>query len=108
MFKSFIEAQFPVSRVSKESYKERKANHGQTLTGLGKWWGRKPLVLVRATILGLLMPASDDGKKDREIFLKLMTMDRDGLHRRRSKAMSQQQIFEALNESGRNASFTVE
>ena len=34
MFKSFIETQLPVSRVSKECYKERKANHGQTLTGL--------------------------------------------------------------------------
>src|SRR3954468_2265771 len=108
MTKSFIEVQFPVSRLSKESYKERKANHGQTLTGLGKWWGRKPLVLVRATILGLLMPASDDPKKDREIFLKLMTMDDDGLRRRRSKSMSQQEIFETLEDSERNASFTVD
>lgn len=66
--KSFIEVQFPVSKVSKESYKERKANLGQTLTGLGKWWGRKPLVLVRAAILGLLMPASKDAKK--ELYLK--------------------------------------
>lgn len=63
---SFIEAQFPVSKISKESYKERKAGASQTLTGLGKWWGRKPLVLVRATILGLLMPASDDPQKDLE------------------------------------------
>ena len=69
--KSFIEVQFPVSKVSKESYKERKANLGQTLTGLGKWWGRKPLVLVRAALLGLLLPASDEPKKDMEIFLKL-------------------------------------
>lgn len=45
--RSFIETQFPVSKLNKESYKERKANHGQTLTGLGKWWGREPLVLVR-------------------------------------------------------------
>ena len=65
--KSFIEVQFPVSKVSKESYKERKANLGQTLTGLGKWWGRKPLVLVRAALLGLLLPASDEPKKDMEI-----------------------------------------
>ena len=57
---SFIEKQFPVSKISKESYKERKANNGQTLTGLGKWWGRKPLVMVRAAILGSLMPASDN------------------------------------------------
>ena len=41
--KSFIEVQFPVSKISKESYKERKAGTNQTLTGLGKWWGRKPL-----------------------------------------------------------------
>ncbi len=58
--KSFIEIQFPVSKVSKESYKERKAGQSQTLTGLGKWWGRKPLILVRTALLGLLMPASDN------------------------------------------------
>ena len=72
MQKSFMEVQFPVSKVSKESYKERKANLGQTLTGLGKWWGRKPLILVRATILGLLLPATDNPAKDREIFLKIL------------------------------------
>ena len=67
--KTFIETQFPVSLVSKESYKERKAVASQTLTGLGKWWGRKPLILVRASILGVLMPASDNPQKDREVFL---------------------------------------
>lgn len=35
--KSFIESQFPVSKISKESYKERKAGGGQILTGVGKW-----------------------------------------------------------------------
>ena len=49
--RSFIEAQFPVSKVSKESYKERKSNHSQTLAGLGKWWGRKPLVMIRAALV---------------------------------------------------------
>ena len=83
----FIEEQFPVSKVSKESYKERKAGASQTLTSLGKWWGRKPLVLVRAAIIGMLMPVSDDPKKDREIFLKIMTVDDDGLWRRRSKSI---------------------
>ena len=82
---TFIETQFPVSRLSKESYKERKANYSQTLTGLGKWWGRKPLVLVRAVILGLLLPASGDPRKDREVFLALLTMDDDGLRRRKSR-----------------------
>lgn len=79
---SFIETQFPVSRLSKESYKERKANYSQTLTGLGKWWGRKPLILCRATILGLLLPATDDAEGDRACFLALLTMDEDGLLRR--------------------------
>src|SRR5688572_14390467 len=79
---SFIEVQFPVSKLSKESYNERQAVGGQTLTGLGKWWGRKPLVLVRAIILGLLLPATDEPDSDRETFLALMTMDDEGLLQR--------------------------
>jgi adenine-specific DNA methylase len=75
---SFIETQFPIARLSAESYKERKANNSQTLTRLRKWWGRKPLILVRAAIVGMLMPASADAKKDREVFLKVLTMDDDG------------------------------
>ncbi len=85
MNKSFIEVQFPVSKLSKESYKERKAGASQTLTCLGKWWGRKPLILVRATILGLLLPATEDPEKDREIFLKILTMDEEGLLSRKEK-----------------------
>jgi len=96
--KSFIEVQFPVSKVSKESYKERMANLGQTLTGLGKWWGRKPLVLVRAAILGVLLPVSHDLDKDREIFLKLMTMDDDGLFARKFKNLTQKELYEISDE----------
>lgn len=92
----FIETQFPVAKVSVESYKERKAGANQTLTGLGKWWGRKPLILVRAALLGLLMPASNNPEKDREIFLKLLTMDRDGLWRRKSKSIPQTRLAEEL------------
>ncbi|MGF1531342.1 MAG: DUF1156 domain-containing protein, partial [Puniceicoccaceae bacterium] len=79
---AFIETQFPIARLSAEAYKERKAGASQTLTGLGKWWGRKPLILVRASILGMLMPASNDPKRDREIFLKILTMDDDGAWQR--------------------------
>lgn len=79
---SFIETQFPIARLSAESYKERKAGASQTLTGLGKWWGRKPLILVRACIIGMLMPASSDAQRDREIFLKILTMDDDGTWQR--------------------------
>lgn len=105
-FKSFIEAQFPVAKVSKESYKESMANVGKTLTGLGKWWGRKPLVLVRATILGLLMPASDDPVKDREIFLKMMAMDDEGLWQRKYKNLSLRELFQRCDDDERAAYFT--
>jgi adenine-specific DNA methylase len=93
---SFIETQLPISKLSKESYKERKANYSQTLTGLGKWWGRKPLILVRAVILGLLMPASDNPRRDREIFLKLLTMDDEGLLRRRNKKFTAVELAERM------------
>ncbi len=106
--RSFIETQFPVSKISKESYKERKANYSQTLTGLGKWWGRKPLILVRATILGLLLPVSDDPKCDREIFLKTLTMDDEGLWQRKSKAISLKEIHLRLKAAEREQWFSHE
>lgn len=94
---SFIEKQFPVSKVSKESYKERKANNGQTLTGLGKWWGRKPLILVRAAILGCLIPSSDNPKKDMEIFQKLLSMDKEGLWLRKEKNFTLKELYEIVS-----------
>lgn len=96
---SFIEKQFPVSKVSKESYKERRANTGQTLTGLGKWWGRKPLILVRAAILGCLMPSSDNPKADMDIFLKILSMDNDGLLDRKQKSLSTKELYEIAQNS---------
>ncbi|HBM14777.1 MAG TPA: DNA methylase [Lentisphaeria bacterium] len=93
---SFIEVQFPVSKVSKESYKERKAGQSQTLTGLGKWWGRKPLILVRATLLGLLMPSTKDPVKDRGIFLKILMMDAEGVWKRKNKPMDDKVIIDNL------------
>jgi putative DNA methylase len=104
--KAFIEEQFPVSLISKESYKERKAVAGQTLTGLGKWWGRKPLILVRSVIIGLLMPVSDDPKKDREIFLKILTMDADGLWQR-CKGITAKEVYEWSSETEREKYFNV-
>ncbi len=84
----FIEQQLPISKLSKETYKERKANAGQTLTALGSYWkGRKPLILVRAVILGLLLPATSDSARDRAIFLKLMLMDDEGLRKRKAKSI---------------------
>ncbi|MGI8739930.1 MAG: DUF1156 domain-containing protein [Gammaproteobacteria bacterium] len=103
--RSFIEVQFPVSKLSKESYKERKAVAGQALTGLGKWWGRKPLIMIRATILGLLMPASVDAQKDRDVFLKILTMDEDGLRQRKTKSIPLPEIYARLSEPERRSWF---
>ena len=105
---SFIETQFPVSLLSKESYKERKANNSQTLTGLGKWWGRKPLILVRAVILGLLLPASGDAQKDREIFLSLLTMDAEGLRRRKTRNIPLKEVYRLLDDHERDAWFAAD
>lgn len=80
---SLIEVAFPAQKVSIEAQTERKANAGQTLTALGSYWkGRKPLVLVRACILGSLLPATDDAEKDLEIFELLMAMDDEAFERR--------------------------
>lgn len=98
---SFIEVQFPVSKLSKESYKERKAGDSQTLASLGKWHGRKPLVLVRALLLGLLLPATEDSKRDRETFLQLMTMDDEGMWRR-CKGLTAREVTRHLTHSERD------
>lgn len=80
---ALIEAVFPAQKISFEAQKERKANLGQTLTGLGSYWkGRKPLILVRAIVLGSLLPQTDDHEADLEIFERLMALDDEGLARR--------------------------
>ncbi|MCB1769254.1 MAG: DUF1156 domain-containing protein, partial [Candidatus Competibacteraceae bacterium] len=80
---ALIESVFPAQKVSFEAQKERKANLGQTLTGLGSYWkGRKPLILARAIVLGSLLPPTGDAEADLEIFEKLMAFDDEGLARR--------------------------
>lgn len=80
---SLIEHVFPVQRLSIDVFKERMAGSGQTLTALGSYWkGRKPLVLNRACILGSLLPATKDLKKDLEIFELLMSMDDESMRKR--------------------------
>jgi putative DNA methylase len=108
MQKSFIETQFPISKLSKESYKERKAVAGQTLTGLGKWWGRKPLILARATIIGPLLPASADPKKSREIFLKILTMGEEGLLKRKTKSISLKELYSRATPREKKEWFSAE
>ena len=106
--RSFIETQFPVSKLSKESYKERDAKNSQTLTPLGKWWGRKPLVMVRAVILGVLVPASDDADKDRAVFLALLTMDDEGLRGRKKRSIPLKEVYRRLSQQERDKWFAPE
>ena len=74
---------FPAQKVSFESQRERKAGAGQTLTALGSYWkDRKPLILVRAIVLGSLLPPTGDAEKDLEIYEQLLAFDKGGLARR--------------------------
>jgi adenine-specific DNA methylase len=80
---ALIETVFPAQKVSFEAQAERKAVAAQTLTGLGSYWkGRKPLILVRAIVLGSLLPATDDPEQDLAVFEKLMAFDDESLARR--------------------------
>lgn len=80
---ALIESVFPAQKISFEAQAERKAVAAQTLTGLGSYWkGRKPLILVRAIVLGSLLPATDDAEQDLTVFEKLMAFDEEGLARR--------------------------
>ena len=80
---SLIERAIPVQKISAEAQKERKGVQSQTLTALGSYWkGRKPLVLVKACVLGALLPATADPETDVAIFEQLMAMDAVGFGRR--------------------------
>jgi len=80
---ALIETVFPAQKVSFEAQRERKAVAAQTLTGLGSYWkGRKPLILVRAIVLGSLLPPTDDPEADLAVFEALMAFDDEGLARR--------------------------
>src|SRR5215216_7729917 len=73
---ALIERLLPVQKLSAESFKEQMAVQSKALTALGSYWkGRKPLILNKACILGCLLPATHDLKRDLEIFEKLMAMD---------------------------------
>lgn len=80
---ALIESVFPAQKISIEAQSERKAVASQTLTGLGSYWkGRKPLILVRAIVLGNLLPRTPNPKEDLEVFEQLLAIDDEGLARR--------------------------
>lgn len=73
---ALIERLLPVQKLSAEAYKEQEGRQSKTLTGLGSYWkGRKPLILAKACVLGCLLPATDEPKRDLAIFELLMGMD---------------------------------
>ena len=47
------------------------------------------------------MPASDNPKKDMEIFLKILTMDEEGLWLRKNKSIPADEIYKRLSPSER-------
>ncbi|MGF1574576.1 MAG: DUF1156 domain-containing protein, partial [Cyanophyceae cyanobacterium] len=80
---SLIERVFPAQKISAEAQKERKAGAGQTLTALGSYWkGRKPLIMVRAIVLGCLLPVTEDLAADLRCFEMLMGIDDAAFGRR--------------------------
>ena len=105
--KSFIEEQFPEELLGYECLKERKSAASQTLPKLGKWWGRKPLVLVRATILGSLLPVSENKDLDKQVFLELMGMSPDSLLRRKTTSISPSTVYNNLDEYERIKYFEI-
>jgi putative DNA methylase len=105
---ALIERLLPVQKLSAEAYKEQMANMGKTLTALGSYWkGRKPLILNKACILGCLLPATDDLKRDLEIFEKLMAMDDESFVARWPRRPRPKEILATLSLDCISDYFTV-
>jgi len=95
---ALIERLLPVQRLSAEAYKEQMAVHGKTLTALGSYWkGRKPLILAKACVLGCLLPATDDPRRDLEIFEMLMGMDDRSFAARAKRKRKPKEILARLS-----------
>jgi putative DNA methylase len=95
---ALIERLLPVQKLSAEAYKEQMAVHGKTLTALGSYWkGRKPLILAKACVLGCLLPASGEAKRDLEIFELLMGMDDLSFAARAKRRPRPREILAALS-----------
>jgi putative DNA methylase len=95
---ALIERLLPVQKLSAEAFKEQMAVHGKTLTALGSYWkGRKPLILNKACILGCLLPATTNPKRDLEIFEKLMAMDDESFVARWPRRSKPREILATLS-----------
>src|SRR5664279_2643888 len=95
---ALIERLLPVQKLSAEAYKEQMAGIGKSLTALGSYWkGRKPLILNKACILGCLLPATENPKRDLEIFEKLMAMDDESFVARWPRRPKPREILTTLS-----------
>src|SRR5262245_44354315 len=95
---ALIEKFLPVQKLSAEAYKEQMAGSGKTLTTLGNYWkGRKPLILNKASVLGCLLPATDDPARDLEIYEKLLAMDDESFVVRWKRRPKPKEILAALS-----------
>src|ERR671925_1141165 len=105
---ALIEQLLPVQKLSTEAYKEQMAGSAKTLTALGSYWkGRKPLILNKACILGCLLPATDDPRRDLEIFEKLMAMDDESFVARWPRRPKPKEILATLSLTRISDYFTV-
>ncbi len=94
---ALIERLLPVQKLSAEAYKEQMSSHDKTLVSLGGYWkGRKPLILNKACILGCLLPATDNLRRDLEVFEKLMAMDDESFAVRAKRAPRPKEILAKL------------
>lgn len=95
---ALIEKLLPVQKLSAEAYKEQMAVQGKTLTSLGSYWkGRKPLILNKASILGCLLPATNDPARDLKTFEQLMAMDDESLVARCKCRLKPKDILSTLS-----------
>ena len=103
---SLIERIWPAQKISVEAQKERKAVKGQTLTGLGSYWkGRKPLILVRACVLGALLPSTGNDEEDLAIFEGLCGLSDDQVRERFKTTLTTDEILTFATAEQRSAFF---
>ncbi|MFX1254882.1 MAG: DUF1156 domain-containing protein [Promethearchaeota archaeon] len=63
--KRFIETDFPIKEVSKESTREKNRRYGNIST-LHVWWARRPLAASRSSIYASLIPFSENQETHRK------------------------------------------
>src|SRR5690349_19609024 len=106
---ALIEKLLPVQKLSSEAYKEQMANQGKTLNALGSYWkGRKPLILAKGCLLGSLLPATSNSKRDLEIFEMLMGMDKESMAVRQKRKPKPKEILATLSVECITEYFSVE